>query len=104
MTENNLSDHEKKVFDELTASLRSEGFAKKLSLGSPRFALLAGITIVALIGTIVTFTFSTIAALCCLAVAFTSAVIATRRWSARRPHPRESVQSAAQHPSGPTRR
>lgn len=103
MTENNLSDHEKKIFDELTASLRTEGFAKKLSFGSPRFALLAVVTGAALIGVIVTFTFSTIAALCFLAVAFTSAVIAVRRWSERRPHPREASRPAASHPSGPRR-
>jgi hypothetical protein len=90
MTENNLSDHEKKIFEELTASLRTEGFAKKLSLGSPRFTLLAVITVAALIGTIATFTFSTIAALCFLAVAFVSAVVAARRWSERRPHPHEA--------------
>jgi hypothetical protein len=94
-----LSDHENKIWEQLTGSLHAEPFAKKLSLTSPRFALLASITVAALIGAVATFATSTLAAGICLSVAYASAVIATTRWRERRALLHPDTHSSSPHES-----
>lgn len=99
-----LSDSENEALEELAASLRNEGFGKRLSLRNPRFALLAALTILSLVGVVATFTISTIAALIFLALAYASALVAVRRWLERHPRSHYHEHDGATFPADPSTR